>query len=353
MKTTFIFTLFFIILTSLSFAQVGIGTNTPAPSAQLDISSTERGLLMPRMTMAQRNLIASPATGLTIYQTDNTAGFYFFDGSNWVTLGAAGVNGKNTLIKTTTESAGSNCTSGGVKQEYGLDANSNGILDASEVNSAMTKYVCNGSATNTFTPPVRSTYQLSQELNLFPTNSLVYNVTDRSLYIKSDNITSYMPLNVGVGSGNVSPVVVSSAPNYYLLSFNVSDTLILTSASASYFSYTVFVDNDNLLTNGLGLQLGNFTSSNYMNSQKIVLIPNENYRIKIGYTGSSSGYNTIGTSFFTQSPNYLLNMQFHKFQNSVYSTTSFFPYPFDTPSSTAEYFISIFGTGSSYNWLKL
>ncbi len=348
---TFFKLFFFCFFTNVLYSQVGIGTNTPAPSAQLDVTSTVGGFLMPRMSMVQRNLIVSPATGLTIYQTDNTAGFYFFDGSNWVALGATGLDGKNTLIKTTTEAAGSNCTSGGVKHEYGLDANNNGVLDAGEVNSALTKYVCNGSATNTFTPPVRSTYQLSQELNLFPTNSLVYNVTDRSLYIKSDNTTSSIPLNIGVGP--LSYVATSSAPDHYLLSFNVSDTLVLKSAAAYFFTFTVYVDNDNLLTNGIGSQLGTLAS---MNSQEIVLIPNENYRIRINYSGSSSSYSTIGTSYFSQSPNYLLNMQFHVNQNgnyTSYSLTSSFPYPLSNPSSTAINFINIWGTGSGYNWLKL
>jgi hypothetical protein len=60
------------------------------------------------------------------------------------TNGTNGVDGKNTLAKTTTESAGANCTTGGVKIEYGLDANNNGTLDASEINASLTKYVCNG-----------------------------------------------------------------------------------------------------------------------------------------------------------------------------------------------------------------
>jgi hypothetical protein len=60
------------------------------------------------------------------------------------TNGTNGVDGKNTLAKTTTEAAGSNCTTGGVKIEYGLDANNSGTLDVSEVNASMTKYVCNG-----------------------------------------------------------------------------------------------------------------------------------------------------------------------------------------------------------------
>jgi hypothetical protein len=58
--------------------------------------------------------------------------------------GTNGTNGQNTLVKTTTESAGANCTAGGVKIEYGLDANNNGTLDVSEINATLTKYVCNG-----------------------------------------------------------------------------------------------------------------------------------------------------------------------------------------------------------------
>jgi len=48
---------------------VGIGTTNPNSSALLDITSTTKGLLMPRMTTAQRNAIVSPAEGLLIYNT--------------------------------------------------------------------------------------------------------------------------------------------------------------------------------------------------------------------------------------------------------------------------------------------
>ncbi len=50
-------------------AKVGIGTNTPDVSAQLDITSTTGGVLLPRMTTTQRDAIASPKAGLTIYNT--------------------------------------------------------------------------------------------------------------------------------------------------------------------------------------------------------------------------------------------------------------------------------------------
>lgn len=59
-------------------------------SAMLDVSSTTQGVLVPRMTQANRNAITSPATGLLIYQTDNTPGFYYYNGSSWAAIGGAG-----------------------------------------------------------------------------------------------------------------------------------------------------------------------------------------------------------------------------------------------------------------------
>jgi hypothetical protein len=67
----------------LSYAQVGINTNTPDSSSALDIESTTGGILIPRLTETQRDAISSPATGLMIYQTDQTTGFYFYDGTTW------------------------------------------------------------------------------------------------------------------------------------------------------------------------------------------------------------------------------------------------------------------------------
>ncbi|WP_396179665.1 hypothetical protein [Flavobacterium sp.] len=51
------------------FGQVGIGTTTPDGSALLDIVSTSKGLLPPRLTTAQRNAIVNPAQGLIIYNS--------------------------------------------------------------------------------------------------------------------------------------------------------------------------------------------------------------------------------------------------------------------------------------------
>ena len=76
----------FIAVNLTAFAQVGINTNTPEASAALDVTSTEGGILIPRLTETQRDAITSPATGLMIFQTDQTTGFYFYDGAAWAQL---------------------------------------------------------------------------------------------------------------------------------------------------------------------------------------------------------------------------------------------------------------------------
>ena len=83
-----------VLFSVLSYAQVGINTNTPDSSSALDIESTTGGILIPRLTETQRDAISSPATGLMIYQTDQTTGFYFYDGIAWTRIeGVAGPEG--------------------------------------------------------------------------------------------------------------------------------------------------------------------------------------------------------------------------------------------------------------------
>ena len=72
-----------VLFTATTYAQIGINNENPDASAALDITSTTGGLLVPRMTETQRDAISSPATGLMIYQTDGTAGFYYYNGSSW------------------------------------------------------------------------------------------------------------------------------------------------------------------------------------------------------------------------------------------------------------------------------
>jgi hypothetical protein len=70
--------------------EVGIGTSSPSASALLDVTSTNKGILIPRMTASQKNAISSPTTGLLIFQTDAPAGFYYYNGSSWISISNPG-----------------------------------------------------------------------------------------------------------------------------------------------------------------------------------------------------------------------------------------------------------------------
>ena len=67
---------------------VGVGTTTPNASSALDVTSTTKGFLIPRMTTAQRTAIASPAAGLQVYDTTTKTPWYY-NGTIWVSLGTS------------------------------------------------------------------------------------------------------------------------------------------------------------------------------------------------------------------------------------------------------------------------
>ncbi len=78
-------------LTSYAQQNVGIGTASPDSSAVLDLTSTDKGVLVPRMSASQRQAISSPAIGLMVYDTTNMA-FYYFTGNGWLELLAGSVD---------------------------------------------------------------------------------------------------------------------------------------------------------------------------------------------------------------------------------------------------------------------
>jgi hypothetical protein len=81
-------------------AQTGIGTTSPDPSAKLDISATNKGLLPPRVTLTgymDNSTISNPATGLLVYNTGSNAnlaaGYYYWNGNAWATIATSGGSG--------------------------------------------------------------------------------------------------------------------------------------------------------------------------------------------------------------------------------------------------------------------
>ena len=86
---------FFLVISFSAFAQTGIGTTTPNASAKLDVYSTNKGFLPPRVTLTSvtdATTIASPAEGLLVYNLGSVglqAGYYYWNGANWATIATA------------------------------------------------------------------------------------------------------------------------------------------------------------------------------------------------------------------------------------------------------------------------
>ena len=82
-RTTIILLSAQLAFSTLAQQRVGIGSLDPDASAQLELQTSGKGMLIPRMTSAQRNMIPNPTNGLLVFDV-TTVGFWYFDGAQWV-----------------------------------------------------------------------------------------------------------------------------------------------------------------------------------------------------------------------------------------------------------------------------
>lgn len=76
--------LFVLFRVTCAFSQIAIGATSPSNNAQLDVTSTTKGVLIPRLTQTQINAISSPATGLQVYNTTLNC-ISVYNGTSWTT----------------------------------------------------------------------------------------------------------------------------------------------------------------------------------------------------------------------------------------------------------------------------
>jgi hypothetical protein len=147
-----------------AFSQTGIGTTAPNASAKLEIASTDKGLLIPRMTAAQRAAIVTPANGLLVYQTDSETGFYVNTGtsaspvwtrvnSNWTRSGSDIAYTTGNISTTGALTGGNSSTSSisgfaanvaSISANYSITAADNGKVIQSTSASAVTVTIPTG-----------------------------------------------------------------------------------------------------------------------------------------------------------------------------------------------------------------
>jgi hypothetical protein len=105
----YFFSAFLLMLTAVSYAQVGLNTTTVHPSAQLQLESTQKGFLMPRLEQTQINGIVAPAEGLLLYNTSLNY-LDWFNGQQWINPKTKPNSPSINTISTTATSATLNFT---------------------------------------------------------------------------------------------------------------------------------------------------------------------------------------------------------------------------------------------------
>lgn len=117
---------------------------TAAEAAGANCATGGVRLQFGRDTNGNNTLDAAEVTAaLTRYVCNGAQGATGTAGAPGAT-GATGAAGRNTVAATAAEPAGANCATGGVRLQFGVDANGNNTLDSGEVTAALTRYVCNG-----------------------------------------------------------------------------------------------------------------------------------------------------------------------------------------------------------------
>lgn len=183
---------------------LGVGTNSPDASSKIDVTSTTQGFLTPRMSASQRTAIISPATGLIVYQTDATAGFYYNAGTpeapSWVILlnGASSVDASSKITGTLPVANGGTGTTngsitgtgaltlaaGGSNQNISITPSGTGSVGIGTSSPNTTAVLDVTSTTKGFLPPRMSTVERVAINNGRPAEGLVvYDLTLQQLFL--------------------------------------------------------------------------------------------------------------------------------------------------------------------------
>jgi hypothetical protein len=148
-------------------AQTGIGTTTPDASAKLDISSTNKGFLPPRLTLTSstdNTTIPNPAIGLLVYNTGNNAGlvagYYYWNGSSWATIATATGSGVSASYARGSRTA---------SQTTGLSTN--GLVAFTQVEQSAGQDISLNTSTGQITLAAGRTYRLQAQVPNFQTSN--------------------------------------------------------------------------------------------------------------------------------------------------------------------------------------
>jgi len=239
---------FFSFFTLKTNAQVGINTTAPDASSALDIQSTEAGLLIPRMTTAERDAITDPANALLVFDTDLN-GYYFNDGTpaspDW------------TLLLTETESRDNYVI---VKSEDDFPTASGGTITLDE----NTLYEVNGTISTSSSINVNGAYLIGKD-----TNEDIINYTGSGALFTGNQNASFRNITFNGSSGSLFNLSASATNSLIAQSVVVNGFSSVGTVSGYgfvFFNVMQFIGNSdgitysgigNLLLNNMGWQPSN------------------------------------------------------------------------------------------------
>ena len=239
---------FFSFFTLKTNAQVGINTTAPDASSALDIQSTEAGLLIPRMTTAERDAITDPANALLVFDTDLN-GYYFNDGTpaspDW------------TLLLTETESRDNYVI---VKSEDDFPTASGGTITLDE----NTLYEVNGTISTSNSINVNGAYLIGKD-----TNEDIINYTGSGALFTGNQNASFRNITFNGSSGSLFNLSASATNSLIAQSVVVNGFSSVGTVSGYgfvFFNVMQFIGNSdgitysgigNLLLNNMGWQPSN------------------------------------------------------------------------------------------------
>ena len=313
----YLFILIFVLISG--FAQTGIGTTTPDASAKLDVSSTNKGFLPPRVTLtgiSDNVTIASPATGLLVYNTGTNvglaAGYYYWNGNAWATIATAGGSGSfaASFLRGSRTAAQSSITVGGIVSFSAVDNTSGQDISLNTSNGKITLAPGN-------------TYRLIAAVPNFSGNRpafMWYNETSSSYIGSASN--GYSPTDGASGAGafgGIAEVIitpnVSTVLSFRLLSSLSSGAITVggladfsTTGSYPWFEAQVISGNAPVTGQSVDYAMANLSTTQSLSSAGNIvfntiagtgitlssggfnLVANKTYKLEAALGGSSGGY---------------------------------------------------------------
>jgi hypothetical protein len=217
-----LFFLIFIISSIFVNAQTGIGTSTPDASAKLEVNSSNKGFLPPRVTFTSgtdNTTIPNPATGLLVYNTGNNAGlvagYYYWNGSSWATIATAQGSGVSASFMRGARSSA---------QTSNLTANS--LVAFTQVDYSNGQEISLNTTTGQITLAAGRTYRLMGQVSSFTSGSgalsLCWFNENTATWIGSQSI-SYAPSNsasYGAVGGLAEAIITTTTPT--VISFRIT-----------------------------------------------------------------------------------------------------------------------------------